>query len=271
MRQTLLCCVMLIPASAGHAQTEPPNPPGVKERFEQLEAARDHAGMVALWRAHPREAMKIIDSYLEDSLKRWEDAPSTDPREIAAFHQRALHGAKAADEAFGRCIFSDYASAFVGWNDAEKKRFRGGQAAFARSREALEAKDYAKALEAGRECLELAHPLGDWWGMAMGYSSIGDAEAGLGHHEAALAAYSSARMIHHDLALVQAEYRNLLAMAPLLEQLKRYPRALVALDQALELSRTLGDTEGSARLEASRQRVQQAMRPAPAPPPAGTP
>lgn len=229
--------------------------PTLEQRFEKLDDSRDHAGIVALWRRSPHQVLYVIDSYLEGSLKLCEESKSPDLKKIRAMHDRALRGAKAADEAFGRPIFSDYATAFIGWNDAQKKSFRQGQKAFGESRKALKKKDFLAALEAARRCRSLAEPLGDWWGTAMGLSSIGAAQEGLGKLEDALTARSASRMIYHDLGLAKAEYKNLLAMCSLLEKLKRYPRALRAIDHATALAKQLEDADGTEQLKQIRLRI----------------
>ena len=189
----------------------------LKERFEKLDAAGDHAGVVALWRANPFGTLYVIDSYLEGSLKLEEESSTPDPDAVRALHARAMRGARAADEAFARPIFTDYASSFVGWTFEQKKRFRAGQAAFGRARQASKVKDYPKAAKEAETCIALARPLGDWWGTAMGLSALGEAKFHLARYEEALTAHAEARLLHHGLGLGGAEYRNLKSMASLLE------------------------------------------------------
>lgn len=215
--------------------------PSIKQRFEELDGAGKHDEIVALWKENPFRVLSTIDSYLEGALKIHEEADGKpDAEKVRAMHERALRGARAADVAFGRSIFTDYTSSFIGWNDEEKKRFRAGQKAFGASRKAEKAKDWAKVLEEGRRCLELAQPLGDWWGTAMGLNQIAKAHENLGQHDDSLRAHGTARLIHHNLGLAGSEYGNLVAMSRILEQLERYSRAESAIENALILGVELG-------------------------------
>ncbi|MGE3163547.1 MAG: hypothetical protein AB7O52_01425 [Planctomycetota bacterium] len=223
----------------------------VKERFEALDAQGDRAGVVALWREHPDQALLVIDSYLEGSLSLREQSPTPDATQIRELHERALRGASAADEALGRKIFSDYAAAFVSWNAAERERFRAGQKAYGDAREALQAADYERALAFGQRCTELARPLGDWWGSAMGWSAIGAALEPLGRLDEAVAAHGAARMIYSDLGLVGAEYRSLRAQGRVLVELGRLPHAILSLGEAIVLARRLEDAKGLGELESA--------------------
>lgn len=241
--------------------------PSLKERFEALSAskpgtqptAENLAKIVELWRANEGKALLIIDSYLEGSLAIIEKAEKASDAGVEAksdrvtveqMHARALVGARAADAAFGRSMFSDYVSSFVGWTRAQQKQFRAGQGAFGEARKAAKAGDHAQAKAAAQRCIELAQPLGDWWGFAMGLSARGAAEQALGEHEKALASLSSARQIHAALGLRSSSYRNARAMATSLVELKRYPRAKVTIEAALSLARELKDEKGVAELTA---------------------
>ena len=57
------------------------------------------------------------------------------------------------------------------------------------------------------------------------------------------------------LGLAKAEYKNLLAMCSLLEKLKRYPRALRAIEQATALAKQLEDADGAKQLKQIRLRI----------------
>lgn len=225
------------------------DPPDVRGRFEALDDAGDQAGVEELWRAHPFEVLSVIDSYLEGSLAAIEAqklARGSD--EVRAMHERALRGARAADRAFGRALFLDYASSFAGWSAEQATAFRAGQQAFGEHRTALRAGELERALESARRCVELAEPLGDWWGTAMGLGGEGAALAALGRHEEALVPLARARVLNHDLGLASAEYRALRTLADSLLALERVQRARSALSQAVELAQALGDEAGRAEL-----------------------
>jgi tetratricopeptide (TPR) repeat protein len=211
----------------------------LKKSFETLEAQGDRPALVAFWQKHPGRALGIIDSYLEGGLKILEgEAP--DKAKVQAMFARAVRGAASVDEAFGTSIFTDYATSFVGWTPAQQKRFRAGQKAFGAYRQAMRNADGAeKALGEASRCLDLARPLGDWWGMAMGHTGRGMALEKLGRYEEALAAQQEARQIYHSFRL-SSELGNLRAMARLLVKLERWPRARVTIERALIQARSMG-------------------------------
>jgi len=252
MKPLLLAALALAVSPATSAQAEGPS---LKERFETLDEAGDHAGVVALWKEHPYEVLYVIDSYLEGSLQIVETEESPDPAVLRSMHERALRGARAADEAFDRGIFTDYAASFVGWNAAEQKNFRAGQAAFGAARQAMGAGDHEAAAAHGAECAALAEPLGDWWGLGMGLSAQGGSLAEAGNAAEALPLLARARHIHHQLGLVGSEYGNLRSMIELCAELGKTDRALVTLDAALALAETLGDGDGAAALRARRAQL----------------
>lgn len=257
---TILCfsaILLAVPSANVWAQGKGPN---LKQQFEKLDTAGKHDEIVSLWKENPFQVLYIIDSYLEGSLKLYEEAAGNpdgkpDEKAVQAMHDRAHRGALAADAAFGRSIFSDYTCSFIGWDAAQKKDFRAGQKAFGAGRKAMKAKDYAKALDEGRRCLELAQPLGDWWGTAMGLTCMAEAHENLGQKKAAITAYGSARLIHHNLGLAGSEYRNLMAMARILEELGQISRALNSVDRALELGEKLGDSKNVVKLLEAKVRV----------------
>lgn len=223
----------------------------VRAKFVELHAKNDEAGCESLWKQHPGEVLGAIDADLEGSLAAWEkNSAAPDVKAIAEQHARALWGAKLATQASGHPIFLDYASSFVGWTDEQKKDFRAGQKAYGRARSAMKAKDFAAAAAAGRECADLAAPLGDWWGLAMGLSAEGTALAAQGKPDEALAPLSQAALVYHDLGLIGDEYRTLRTLATALVEAKRPERAKAALARAIELADLVGDSNGRAALEA---------------------
>ncbi|MCC6405569.1 MAG: hypothetical protein IT453_00285 [Planctomycetes bacterium] len=223
-------------------------------RFAELAKAGDTAATVELWKKHPDATLGTIDEYLEGSLATIEQAAqekkAVDPKQIEDMHATAIFGALAADQAFGTTIFADYASAFAGFDGAEQKAFRRGQGAHGEARKALKAKKFDEALKRATECRDLAQPLGDWWGTAMGLGAMGAAYEGLGKQADALNCHAQAAQIYHDLRLVGNEYQETAAVAKLCAELGRKPRAKVAATRALELAKQLGDADGAKVLEA---------------------
>jgi hypothetical protein len=220
----------------------------VKAEFEALHAKKDRAGCVALWKSNAGAVLPVIDADLEGSLKLAE-GKAPDAAKIATLHERALWGAAAAAEATGHPILVEYTASFVGWDDAQKQSFRAGQKAFGAAMKALQAGDGKAALEAGRECTSRALPLGDWWGAAMGLDAQGNAHKALGANEEALAAFTQARLVYHDLGLVGDEYQAARAIVDLCKTLGRNVRGRVTAEQALALAKALGDAKGAAEIE----------------------
>ena len=231
-RTALLACLTVAVAVPLAAQNN------LKSQFESLDDKGDHAGVVALWKTNPARVLGTIDSYLEGALKILE-SDDPDVSKIKGMHARALRGARAADEASGRSIFSDYTSSFVGWNAAQQKRFRAGQGAFSAHRKAMKGGKLDEALAQAEKCHDLALPLGDWWGTAMGLSGMGAALEQTGKLERALSAHSRARLLYQSLGL-SSELTNLTAMARILVKLERKPRARVTVDKAMAMAKASG-------------------------------
>src|SRR6185369_5464187 len=161
--------------------------------------------------------LPTIDEYLEGSLSLIEDAAKknakVDDAKIQEMHATAIFGARAADVAFDTTIFADYASSYAGFTPEQQKSFRRGQAAHHESSAALKSKKFDVALARAMECRDLAQPLGDWWGTAMGLSAMGAAYEGLGKKEEALGAHSQAALIYGTLRLGGNAYRDMVASA----------------------------------------------------------
>ncbi len=219
-----------------------------KTIFEELVAKKENAGLVQLWTNNPFETLPTIDSYLENSLKLVETSDRLDREAIHGNHAKALTGARAADEAFGTVIFSEYASSFIGWSREQQQQFRSGQKAYGDAQAALQSERFDAALAAGEDCVTKAQPLGDWWGTAMGNSAIGAAQKGLGDQEKALTAFTSSRAIYHDLRLGGAELNCTFEMVVLLRDLHRMERAKITCQQGVALAERLGNGAAKAQL-----------------------
>jgi len=225
----------------------------VKSQFEQWAAqdsAQAQSELVKLWQNSPFSTLSTIDSYLEGSLKLVEISPTPDQAKIDQMHSMALRGATAADKAFGTVVFSEYTSAFAGWNTAQQKQFRGGQKDFRDAQTALQAGNLEAALAAGQACVDKATPLGDWWGMAMGYSAIGQANKAVGNLDESLIAYTQSRAINHQLRLGRAELASTMELVDLLQKMKRPARAHATCKQGIVLAEQLGDAATAMKLKA---------------------
>lgn len=243
MLSTLIALALLVHSPA-------PQESEVRAKFVELAGTHNDAALRELWKAHRDEILYTLDADLEGSLAAWEKSPDKpDAAAIEALHERALWGARIASEATGDPLFADYASAFVGWNADQKKSFRAGQTAHGRAGKALKAGDHATAAKAARECADLALPLGDWWGYAMGLSAEGFALAASGEHARAQLSLSQARVVYHALGLVGDEYGCTKALAKSWHALKHFERAGAAARAALALAERLGDTRAKAELE----------------------
>lgn len=248
MLRTLLA-LTLLPLVASPMEAKP-SQGDVRAQFVALADKKDGEALAKLWREHPHEVLTAIDEDLEGSLATWEkSSDKPDAAAIKAQQERALWGARIASDALKTPIFADYASSFVGWNEAQKKSFRAGQAAFGRARKAAKSGDHAGAAEAGRECADRALPLGDWWGYAMGLSAEGNALVHVGEKERALASLSQARLVFHDLGLIGDEYGCAKALAKLCQELALPARALACAKSASELASLVGDEQGKTELE----------------------
>ncbi len=244
MSKLLLLAPLVLPfflpsSLPGSQDTNP-----VTERYHECAASSDRAGLVELWKGNPSSILYTIDADLEGALKLVEASEEPDAAAIAALHKRALFGASCAEEATGHPILVEYATSFVGWSREQQLAFRQGQAAYGAARGAMKKGEHEAAAKHGRECAELAEPLGDWWGTAMGFSAEGSARVAAGDHEAALVPLSRARLIYHDLGLIGSEYSCLRGLVSSLTALDRNPRAMHAAKQALALAKQLGHEEG---------------------------
>lgn len=219
-----------------------------RKQFIELAAKGDAAGIVALWKAHPSEAIGTIDEDLEGFLAKVEKG-GADPKEIQAMKDRALLGARCADEAFGRPIFSDYASSFAGWNEKEQKEFRQGQQLAGQSTKAARAKKWDEALKAAQDCVKITKSLGDWWGLATGYSAMANALEGAGQDLDALEACQMARILHHDMEMAVPRLRDDAQMARLLVKLDRGVRAKLVIESGLTLAAKLKNAKAEAELK----------------------
>lgn len=232
----------------------------VRASFQELYGDQDAAGLRELWRAHPDLVLVTIDADLEESLAVWEEAPTQpDQRRIRLLEERARWGAWIASDVTGQPIFTDYAASFTGWNPDQKVEFRAGQAAHGRAASALQEGDAEAALVAAVECRELALPLGDWWGAAMGYAAEGRALLAVGHPARALAATSQARLLYHQLGLRRNEHAELVAMLDALERLERWSRARATANAALELARSFAERPGVRGLLERRAAIERRM------------
>ncbi len=223
----------------------------VRAKFIELHAKNDAAGCEKLFREHAGEVLGTIDADLEGALATWEKNPEApDMKAIAEQQVRALWGAKLATKVSGDPIFTDYTSAFIGWTPEQRRQFRGGQAAFGRARKALKAGEHDNAAVAARECVELAAPIGDWWGQAMGLSALGQVLSAQQKHAEAVTALSQAALIYRQLQLVGDEYNSIRTLAGALRASGALRRAHAALERAAELAQRVGDERGKTAIEA---------------------
>lgn len=254
----LLCASTPSITSSTVAPTALAQEKSTRDRFVELHAAKDEKGCEELWRQHPYEVIYVIDEDLEGALAAWEKASGKpDPAVIAAHHERALWGARIASRASSHPIFLDYTSAFVSQNDAQKKNFRGGQKAHGEARAAMKAKNFAEAQTKAKLCVDLASPLGDWWGHAMGLSALGAAFAADGKHVEAIAPLGQAAMIYRDLQMPGDEYGAVRALANALVATGAKERAKAVLGRALELAGVVGDDKNKPALEAELAKLAQ--------------
>lgn len=228
-----LCLVLVLSAPADRKE--------VRQQFVELAGKQDKEALVALWKANPGLVLQVIDMDLEGSLKDQEKGEAADSPKVKEKQQRALFGAHCAELATGHPIVLDYASSFVGWNADQKRQFRDGQKIYHASTDALAKGDKAAALTKGRECVERASALGDWWGTAMGFDAAGRAAQALGGLDDALTALTQARLLNHDLGLFDDEAEELGLIVDLCSATSRWQRALAAVLDAQALAQQRND------------------------------
>lgn len=235
-------------------------PKEVRAQFVELAAKKDHDGCLALWTKNPEAVLSTIDADLEGSLKARERSSEPNMNAILTMHQRALWGAQIAFEASGDPLILDYASAFVGWDEPQRKKFREGQAAFRAAMHSLETGDAKSAFASGKQCLECASPLGDWWGTAMGYDALAASHKALGEYDHALEAASRARAIYHGLGLTGDEYAAAATMADVCVHMKLAARGKAAFQLAIALAKKIGDADGEKNLTAQQTALENMTR-----------
>src|SRR5689334_9024 len=246
----MLILPLLLSIAPALTPSVPADKKDVRKQFVELAGKQDKDALVALWKANPGLVLQVIDQDLEGSLAAMEKGEPVDSAKVKERQQRALFGAECAVIASGHPILMDYASSFVGWNAEQKRQFRDGQKVYGASGEALSKGDKAAALAKGKECIERASALGDWWGTAMGYDAVGRAAQAMGGIDDAITAISQARLINHDLGLQGEEYQELALLTDLCIASERWQRALTCAREGQALAKSLGDADGGKALAA---------------------
>lgn len=232
---TLSTPLPVVPAQEGRREK-------VTAQYHALSEARDEAGLAQVWKDNRGLVLQTIDADLEGSLALWEKSPDKPPQdEIAALQARALFGAEVASRALDQPIFIDYAASFVGWDRPQKAAFRAGQSVYGRAVQEMKDKNFETAWEAGRETIERASALGDWWGMAMGYGIAAEAARQMGEFEDSLLAFGMARQINNALGLEYSEFKNLQGMLAVARAAERLPRARVTAQALIKAAKAFKD------------------------------
>jgi hypothetical protein len=235
----------------------------VRERYHALFEERDAAGLGQLWREHEDLILISFDEDLEAGLALWEQSPQEpDQERIDGLFARALFAARVGSAVTGRPIFHDYAAAFVGWTDDQRRALRVEQQIYQRALGELTSPQIdhsgGESLVA-REVWQRALDLGDWWGVAMGYEVEGRAHQRAGMHKEALIAYSQARLYFNQLGLRGSELDTLRHMVSLAGTLESWSRARAFAHGALVLAGTLGRGEHRRELLEARARAEVAL------------
>lgn len=233
----------------------------LERRYYELAASGDRAALSEEWRANSQWVAFLIHTDLEKSLSLIEQARASgqepDSAAVETLRARARLGAEAADAAFGTAIFTDCAVAFGSWSEADQARFRAREQSIRRAVADASQGKFENALAAAMESEELARSLGDWWGTAIGASQRGRALLALGRHEEAVAAYSDAVLLFHDLRLLGAEYLNLLLLADSLNAAGQRERERHTLERARALHEVLDSDGTHSALTERLQRLEQ--------------
>ena len=197
------------------------------------------------WRSAPGRVLVTIDADLEGSLALREEVRGAEATEeqrsavesqVSELHGRALFAARVAAEALDRPLILDYAASFCGWDEDQRGAFRAGQQKYREASRALGSGELEAALAAALECVELAEPLGDAWGTAMGLSLAARLQAEDGRHEQALVLAGRARLLHRGLGLRGGELQDLHTIAASSLALDRRARALAAARLGVSMS-----------------------------------
>lgn len=235
----------------------------VRERYRELSGAGDRTGLAGLWREHPDLVLYSIEEDLEAGLALWEASPEEPDRAaIGDAWGRALFGARIATAVTGQPIYHDYAAAFLGWDEDQRRAHRVQQRVYQRALGELEKDQLDHSggeATVAREVWERALDLGDWWGVALGYEVEGRAHQRAGMHRQALTAYSQARLYFHQLGLADSELEVLRRLVVVSELLGAWPRSRALAEDALARARALGRAELVPELLAGRARAEAAL------------
>lgn len=226
----------VIAVNTSYAQDKP----STKMIFETLDQKGEKESIVTLFKENPADAVFVMDSYLEGALALYEEGSASDI-EIQSMFEQGLRAAKAADTAFNRRIFTDYAASFSGWNDSQKKQFRKGQKLYKEARKALSQKELEKALLIAEESRMASEPIGDWWGAAAAMALTGAAQRQLGNNQAALDSFGRARIIFQAFGMEKKLISTEIEMGRTLIKLQANLRAKVTLESALIRAQKAGD------------------------------
>lgn len=213
--------------------------------YREAAEAGDSERLAEHWRSAPGRVLGTIDQDLEGSLALVEklreagdeaEGMDTERERIKALRERAIFGAQVAASAIDMPLLADYVVSFAGWNREQQLRFREGQKSYGEARAAQDAGDLERALGLAQRTTELAEPLGDWWGTAVGRSLTARLALETGDHGLAQLEAARARSIHRSIGLFGAEARDLLTLGEASLALGQRGRAAQAARAGLELS-----------------------------------
>lgn len=202
------------------------------QAYETLYEAKDAAGCAALWRANPHWVTVTLAADFESAFSQVETGTPT--KEVEHRLQRALWGAAQATEA-DMPLVSDYVASVVGLDEYQRTLYRDAQKIHARATTTYEEGEYDLASTIAFEVVERSIDLGDWWGAAMAYVTLGDCHTGIGTYEDAIIAYGKARILYRELGLMQNEHTTLVALARCANALEQDVRGRLLVRAGLQL------------------------------------
>jgi tetratricopeptide (TPR) repeat protein len=206
------------------------------DAFEALHEAKDDAGCVKLWQENPHWALVTLASDVEGALAMLEAGDRVD--EVEGLQKRALWGARHATQA-GLPIVQDYIASLAGLDEYRRTLYRDAQTIYERANSEFAKGEADLAREVAYESVERSVDLGDWWGAAMAFSTLGECYRELGSFEDAIIAFGKARNLYQGLGLMQNEFASLVSMATMANALEHNVRGIEITHAALALHKRL--------------------------------
>jgi hypothetical protein len=243
----MLSLLLLTALLARHGDLgTPQDAAAVRARFQDLHEKGDREGCAALWREKPALALLLVEQDLDEALAKKTAAKDPDPGGARGLEGRALWGARVASEALAAPLIADLAATRIGWNEKDIGYHRDELAILERARSWLEKAENKRAQEAAQEAANRAVALGDWHAAATAHETSAIASQGLSEFDAALVAWTQARILYRELKLDEREVACLRGALDVCFTLDRVWQGRELADQAVATARAQGDRTAQA-------------------------